>query len=501
MPAIDINKPLELNYTNSYKNVVLYNITEDGTITCRVTDRYGDKYTFGFDPISGVLLGRSTSENPLRIRNTSEEVANHYFQIHFGHRDWSKDQWRYAGDDATHQFTTGKQAAEKCKEYNEEARNTNSPWRFMVKSCTVMSPNHKWREWMEDRFASKEYETVPWCDEPWVIKDHFCRVSFEDPFRVAYIASEVDGVADKYTPSSAGAYLQKFYSEILSPAEIASWAVKLDKDCELFFAKTAEEMIEVYTKSGISSCMSYPAERLSSSVHPVSVYASGDLELAYLKRKSKIIARALVRPSNKAVGRTYGDIARLRDRLLSEGYIWKDGDNSKFIGAKILNLKDGNEQIVPYLDWDLSAKPFDDQYLELCVRGPISGKSTTGLASGRTTMVCGNSACSSPRFLAESSPNERYNNLQGRTWCGPCSHQHLRECHYCNGNFNVTAGDILPIANGSTGMNVDSRMCCLSCARNSSSRVVYENRVFSRSTCSSRDGQYVPKYVLNGETV
>lgn len=500
---IDMTKPLECNRPE-YREVVEVLPETETTIVVRIRDRYGRVYSYSFNKDTLVLQGREADDNAIRLRNKSEEVANHYYRIWFGHRDWPKENWRYLGDDRQYQFDTGKAAAEACKAWNVQSREEGDRWKFMVKSHIEMSPNHNWRQWMQDRFDNGEYLPCPWQEEEWYNKDHFTHCSLSDPFRVAYVDNPMDGVNDKMTVLTAGRYLQKFYSDKLSASEIASWVTKMDSEAELKFATTPEEFIRVYTESGISSCMQYRTDHFASNpYHPVSVYAAGDLELAYLERRGKVVGRCLVMRSNMKYGRIYGNEERLRPRLIELGFSGGGGDPNTFNDARLTKIEIAGDVVMPYLDWDMRAKdnPDDPHTMLLC--GPndrdakYNGKSTNGLSTGQSPAVC--PQCSA-RFIPTG--DSRYLSRMGRAVCPTCvSDMNVLSCSHC-GNHD-TEEHMMPHYDGITNEPVLNRrggqlwVCRYSCIGNSRSYVAYEGRAYSRyqTNYDSRDCR-VPLFVI-----
>lgn len=433
--SIDLNLPLEVNRPREYPNITNPRLI-DGEIIVNYSD---DEYdTLRFDATTGVLIGQQSSDNPMRLRNKSEEVAVKFFRIWFGHKDWTKADWRYLQDDTKYQFDDGKSAKAKADELNKESADADAPWRFMVKSHTVMSPNHKWREWMQARFDSGEYAPLPWADEPWYNKDHFAHNGIADPFKVAFVESIVNGAEDKMTVLNPGRYLERFYSDHLNPQEIAAWAAKADSESELGFAVTGDEMVDIYVNGGIDSCMKYAEDspQFPLGVHPVRAYAAGDLQLAYLKRRDKLVARALVWPEHKRVGRIYGDSERLKNALAAEGYTFTDGDRNTFDGAKLKRIEVDGEIVMPYLDWQMGANEVGDgEHLVITgnrnARATYKGQTTNGTASGRVIHICGHNGC---RTRMEESAGF-YNSATGRQMCASCADATLVTCVLTHENY------------------------------------------------------------------
>lgn len=405
---------------------------------------YGDVAAFNAE--TGIYVGHETeNDNPVRIREKSAEVAVKQFKIFFGHKDWGKKDWRFLMDESLYLFTDPKLAKAKADELNAESASAGAPWKFMVKSNTIMSANHAWRSWMEARFESGEYQPVPWSNEPWYNKDHFCHTSLADPFKVAFCESVVAGVEDKMVVTNPGRYLERFYSETLSAKEIAVWAAKADSEAELCFATTEADIEYVYTESGISSCMNYKADNpcFPLGIHPTRAYASGDLQLAYLKRRNKIVARALVWPDKLVVGRIYGDEERLKTRLQAEGYTYKASDPTVFHGAKLLRIEVEGVVVLPYLDWNMGADdhPTDPGFLVMVdknqkPRPKYAGQTQNGTATGESIRICGHNGCRT-RLVGEY--DGLYNSQSGRQMCFTCADAVMVRCVVNNQYYDRTS--------------------------------------------------------------
>lgn len=422
--AIDLELPLEVNRTGQYPNLSNPRIDGENIVVQYSPEEYD---TLLFNAATGIQIGHERTDNPLRLRNKSAEQAVTYYRIWFGHRDWAKTDWRYLQDDSKYQFDDGKTAAARSKELNKESAQAEAPWKFMVKSHVVMSPNHQWREWMQARLDSGEYGAVPWKDEPWYNKDHFAHLGIADSFKIAFVESAAAGADDRMTVLNPGRYLERFYSDTLSAQDIAMWAARADSECELAFATTPDEIETVYTTGGIDSCMRYLGDSSSFplGVQPTRVYGAGDLALATLSRRGKLIARALCWPERKTVGRIYGDQERMKNQLEAAGFtVGREASSEVFDGARMLRIEVSGEIVMPYLDWNMSA---DDAGDHLVVRpyrkGSIGGQTTNGTASGRAIQICGHNGC-----RTNVTDNGFYNSATGRNICGPCADAIMVRC-------------------------------------------------------------------------
>ena len=433
---IDLSLELEVNKARECPNI--RNPCLDGNLITIDTDN--GTYTFHAD--TGVRVGQESNDNPLRLRNKSAEVAVKLFQIWFGHKDWPKSDWRYLQDDSLYQFDNGKAANEKAKALNAESTGADAPWKFMVKSHTIMSPNHEWRSWMQARIDNAEYALMPWKDEPWYNADHFAHAAMTDPFKVAFVESATKGAEDVMTVLNPGRYLERFYSDHLNAQQIAAWAAKADSEAELCFAVTPEEIEDIYVNGGIDSCMKYPGDshNFPLGIQPTRAYGAGDLQLAYLKRRGKIVGRALVWPEKKVIGRIYGDFERLKNRLVGEGYEYEEGNKRAFDGAKLLRIEIGGEVVLPYLDWSMGVRDMGDHLMICSSSMTWKGQTTNGTASGRSILICGHEGCRT----VITDDGGFYNSQTGRQMCAPCADATLVRCMVGGGNYPMTSrgGDV-----------------------------------------------------------
>jgi hypothetical protein len=214
--------------------------------------------------------------------------------------------------------------------------------------------NKDWRAREQERFAQGTYRALPWANEPWAVRattiDHFAHVSLKDQSKIAFTENEAKGDADVQTQMKAGRYLSAFFGTLLDSEAIKHWATSYAAEyggAELLFAKTANEIEEVYT-GGVSSCMGYEASAFDSPCHPTRVYAGPDLAIAYCENEhGRVAARALCWPEKKKYGRIYGDHYRLENLLSAEGY----SHSCDFTGARMTLIDHGRGYVCPYIDF------------------------------------------------------------------------------------------------------------------------------------------------------
>lgn len=296
-----------------------------------------------------------------------------------------------------------------------------------------------WRERERRRFEDGTYKRPPWPDNILRALEEHCRfhylhVSLRDPTKVSYTESPEKGEIDRQSaPMSAGRYLQRYarYREYnaevpseyarpwLSPEQIRELNAMLMPAGAVKFGKTADDFERVY-KFGPRSCMAGDASEFSSPIHPVRIYAAGDLEIAYLEPEpDNITARVLIWPEKKVYGRPYGDQHRLLHQLHQDGYKY-----GSLVGARLLKVMDGVAYVAPYIDRHFYMEDMGD-YCCISDSGSIHCGSTDGLAhAGVCCFYCGN------RY-----DEEDMTSTDNGLWCSDCVDQHLFWCagygEYC----------------------------------------------------------------------
>jgi hypothetical protein len=186
-----------------------------------------------------------------------------------------------------------------------------------------------WQDREAKRFTSKEYQELPWSTHRWWREHqkihglHFPHVSTKNSVGLmAFTETEEKGSADIQTAIKPGKYLERYFGSILDLHIIRDLCTIFSNKFEdnvLIYAEDEDEFEQIYT-SGPSSCMSHELSKYTSHIHPVRVYAAGDLKLVYMKRDGRIVARTLVWPEKKMYTRIYGDSGRIEPLLRKEGF-------------------------------------------------------------------------------------------------------------------------------------------------------------------------------------
>jgi hypothetical protein len=221
-----------------------------------------------------------------------------------------------------------------------------------------MSQAPDWRARQAERLASGALKVLP---EKWdlaPIADHFAHLAASDLSKIAFTENDELGKIDRVTVLTPGRYLTRYYPEV-NDADRRRLIAAVDPAGEILFARTREEIADVYI-NGPSSCMD--GKHSFSDMEPfwpTEPYGGGDLALAYVKNaQGRIQSRALCWPDKKVFGRAYGDIQRMIQAMMAEGYTYlrneKDCYETPFPeGAKILKIPHPtkmNVYVMPYFD-------------------------------------------------------------------------------------------------------------------------------------------------------
>ena len=323
-----------------------------------------------------------------------------------------------------HSFDDGATAGRFVAERNSVFAGANMTVRYRIVRQNMTSDEWMARE--SDRFANGIYRFVPWHDEPWNNRDHFCHVSNDDGGKLAYTATAEDGERDRQTRTRPGRYLTQYYSEVLSQDDIREWCAKFDMENgkrKLLFATTPDEIEQVYT-NGPSSCMAHGIDYYNSPIHPVRVYGSGDFACAYIMgTDGDISARVIVAPKRKVYGRIYGDFNRVRLLLEEEGYT-RSEDQEDWDGLRLLRVPHRDSFVAPYLDPPMSNVRDNGSYLVIDCDGEIECNETSGL----THESCYCSRC-------EDSCGETYT-VGNEQWCQNCYESYSTYCVGCSNHFD-----------------------------------------------------------------
>lgn len=337
------------------------------------------------------------------------------------------------------------------------------------KACVKPVLDEAWRRREEDRYKSGDYRYLPWelKGENWwrsdaayaIRKDHYAHASLEKPGFIAYTKSVEDGAKDKQSLLRPGAYLNRYFAQVLADygvneKKLVDEFMAMYGPIDVKFAETADDIVQVYNH-GPQTCI-HKDKFWPKNIHPASIYAAGDLQVAYIGNKDgKVSARTIVWPAKKIHSRVYGDIARLTQGLQRLGYKW-----GAPIGARLKRIQLGEVHmdrgelpqgcfLVPYLDkknqqggGHLSVKDMGD-HLIICPEGE-PGTHHAGGPDGYSGHYTPKEGEKPKLFCArceeECEPGDTYlicTNPDGgdmENWCRPCADEYAFHCAY-SGNF------------------------------------------------------------------
>lgn len=327
----------------------------------------------------------------------------------------------------------------------------------------------KWKEREKRRIDDGTYRDMPWLPYPWWVstmayaiwKDQYPHPSLERPGFLAYTANEEDGTKDKQSIVRPGAYLKKYFSQVLnyygydeSPMIDVFMAAYGPTDVK--FATTEQEIITLY-EHGVHTCMQGRHWPFAGK-NPAHIYAAGDLQVAYLGSLENAKARTVVWPEKKLFSRVYGDIARLTRGLEKLGYKWGAPIGAKIKRIEIRKVKfDPNRGpptacfIVPYIDkknqpggGHLSVIDKGDHLL-ICEEG-VPGSHHCGLPDGYSgqyvpredefpTFTCDNCKTAGHRELSSVYTEENPEDCDEASWCKKCTARYAFHCQWSGSWF------------------------------------------------------------------
>jgi hypothetical protein len=288
-----------------------------------------------------------------------------------------------------------------------------------------------WRDRECKRFLNGAYTPIPFeslLESP-LTTDHFVHVSTEEPGKVAFTLNAEHGEADRQTRMRPGRYFAQFCHQSvggqMDDLMVRNYAARfaaLYDPVNLQFASDEAGFEHVYT-NGPDSCMSHPAEEyLTNNIHPVTVYAAGDIKVAFLSSRDHvdnehITARCLVVPATKKYSRIYGDEPRLSAALQGAGYHF---DAAALQGARLLKIMHAHDTyVVPYIDGIFRARRAGD-HLVVDERGQIDCSRTDGLSRAGSTCA----RCEEP-----TDEDDMYR-VGEEQWCDHCHTNHSFYCEY-----------------------------------------------------------------------
>jgi hypothetical protein len=365
--------------------------------------------------------------------------------------------------------------------------------------------NSVWEKREATRLADGTYEPLPWASEPWFVARHnslrhFAHVSQDRDGMIAFTENNDKGSRDIQKRMAPGRYLDSYFSSQLNSmqnfetgainvhghkvteAPIQHYANlftrKYGDTCVLTFAVTSDEMVKVYQK-GPDSCMTFRDRGYSGHIHPCSVYAAGDLQLAYLKQNDgDITARALVWPEKKKVGRLYGDSGTLLYKLLELGYDNPRGSYDAIEGARMLKVpnEEGPGNIMPFLD-ACGGNYWDNGTYWVMGSKPSGSGAYQNRAGNQNGLDCdsdneNNAECDNcgDNYNLDDGHYVHHVNSRGRSseqsWCQHCGEEHTFYCVSSDQTYSDATPHI-ELANGGYVASVNIDGDYFQCAFNS----------------------------------
>lgn len=223
------------------------------------------------------------------------------------------------------------------------------------------------------RFTMSNASVLAWVNEHWWVNstqrlEHYLHVSMKDRTKVAYATHYENLAKGNYLATTPGRYLTKWFSNVLSEADIRAWAtrqVALHTDRTVHFARSASECARVIN-DGPNSCMAKSFYSGNDSwyrgmCHPGRAYGysdkrptwAPDTAVAYITADNQadghIKARAVCWPERKVYVRVYGDVEQMQRAMTDIGY---QQTERALVGARIRRIEDenGNGYVIPYVD-------------------------------------------------------------------------------------------------------------------------------------------------------
>lgn len=290
------------------------------------------------------------------------------------------------------------------------------------------------------------------------------RPGMTNPGMVAFYPDDEKRKKQLLTVMKPGRYMRKVLVDELgnclySDTQIEKWAnqwITEYSKIRFHLLSTGEDIVNAYTMSGISSCMSHDSIHFDSRpYHPCEVYGEDwddpkdlenrkwietDTRLAVIydddqgqegfePNPENIVSRCIVVPDKKIRGPVYGDRHKLEMLLEVAGYR-KNSD--EFEGTKMRHIMSPNGTVCPYFDFSSGAH-VNNNHLIACFNSD-GGENQNGLLEhGHMCCMCDVSV----------HPDDIYTNDNGDNYCENCYY----DCYtYCNVlNETVSAEEIRTI--------------------------------------------------------
>lgn len=402
---------------------------------------------------------------------------------------------------------------------------------------------HKWRDAV--RFNTKYY-VQPYHNPA----TRFTALAYPDTFlhvakkarpdeqpMVAFYADETKAKADVTTRMKLGKYLAKYHPEV-DNEEVKQMVAKFEYDFgvapTVHLSDKEEDFIKAIYEGPSESCMSRAfGFEPAGHKHPAAIYASGDMQIAWIEDGVKVTARTIVNKSTKNYSRIYGDGVKMKPLIDAMGYTQAVG---ALVGCRIKKIENqnGDGDLVAYVDagigsggGHLFADDITDDDAHWMLNDRSNGISTyAGYESRGVTRagreVYGSCDCCGDGIECED--DAYYIEYEGRTvcrgcveadysWAGTCvrngritAHEYLSndDCSYveslgeyvhhdCMGDLNLVVVDGEWVSIDDTVQDVDGETCladdCTACGENADG-TMYVQDYYLRTSSSTQKSVY-----------
>ena len=289
---------------------------------------------------------------------------------------------------------------------------------------------------------------------------HYARVNTATGL-INYYADVAAMIKGKRTETRPGRFLTRFFvgtnGNVPSNASVKLFAELLKAHAERYelrFVETSDEMRKVY-KKGPGSCMQYPRlaheviceDDIVRNLHPVAVYQSPDIELAYMvdtMREDKIISRCLINrrdPEKRKHGIIYGEVTGMDNMLKEKGI---EGARYGLNGCRIrkLRLADCHRTyLMPYIDYAEEVGEYSDDEGHWFIIGEGGGRSyesqNTNGSTNESTRVEDQSEC---QGCNEDFPEDEVSTHYLHHNTGD-AYDYIDLCDDCRHEYYVESGD------------------------------------------------------------
>lgn len=309
------------------------------------------------------------------------------------------------------------------------------PLEYVAPYSDVIGENSYLINWAGRTIHDKLIETNP---------ESFIHIAQNDARKVAYTQNNDKGRKDIQTTLSGTEFTRKVLCWPEPMQDLFIEAVG-GYNVKLLYATTGDDMEAIYRECDssreVGSCMTYSTDSYDTGgIHPVQVYAAGDLQVAYVREEGeigKIWGRCLVWPERKTWGRIYStNAALMRKALRAAGYTDGEGESSlKGAKLKLIWIDEHAGKIVcPYIDYTQSVDWNEGS--ESLTIGGRGGEYEAARTSGTATL--GDRHTWHCEYCEEGqTDNSSCYEVEGSNYCESCCDRHVLRCENCCENFTT----------------------------------------------------------------